>query len=877
LNSSGKNIAPPKLATRLLHTFLRDDLAEEVEGDLEEKFHSNKKSNSIFIAKLNYWYQVLNYMRLFAIRKSRKRNLNHYDMFQNYLKIGIRNLMKNKLFSSINISGMAISLASFMLITLFIYDELQFDKHVNDHSRKYRVYTEGFADDGSLRKRSMIPPMIAPTAATEFPEVEAYTRFLNFNYPILFEAGDKKLTERKGGYADPSIFDMFSMKLIEGDASTALKEPNSIAISQLLKQKYFGDKPALGELIQINDGNNKVTAVYEDFSSHSHLQLNYLLSMEEFIRGQPERMQRWTWSQFHTYIKLKEGADEAQLETKMGEMLVRHTPDETRRFMPKLMPIEKIHLYAYDHLWDIAVRGNVQTLYILSATAIFIIVIAILNFVNLSTARAVNRVKEVGVRKVIGAFRTHLIKQFISESVIIALIALFIGGSLALLILPYLNGFTEKSIPFSLFGNPFVLAMLIAFAMLIGIAAGAYPAFYISGHSPAQILTSKPSGHSGKSLLRKGLVVFQFMLSFFLIIASYIVSDQHTYMRTAKMGFDKDNLVVVHLRGNMEQNLEFTKQSFLNHSGIITGSMGYGLPGEAFAGDGIIDKVTNKDVGISMLTVDHDYVKTLGLDIIAGRDFSKEILSDEKHAFIVSEQAAKLLGHPDPTDALEHPVAWNRWDSPDSLKEGKVIGVVKDIQLNSMRETINPIILHVYPFAYSTLTMKVKPDDLPSTIAHLEKTWKSFNTEWPFEYRFLDENFDKMYKSEEKLATLFTWFTTFTIFVACLGLFGLVVYSTSQKYKEISIRKVLGAGEVNLVVQLSKIYMFLIVIAFIMAIPLSYYAANEWLQKFAFRISITPMLFIKAALLIAGVSLLTVGLQSFKAARANPVDALKEQ
>jgi len=804
-------------------------------------------------------------------------HLNSYGMYKNYLKIGLRNLAKSKLFSLINISGMAVSMASFIVITLFIYDELQFDKNVEDYALKYRVYTEGLTEDGSLRKPSMIAPMIAPTAKAEFPEVESFARFLNFNYPVLFEVGDKKHTERRGGYADPSMLNMFSLKLLEGSANAALKEPNTIAISKTLKEKYFGSKPALGELIEVGNQNYKITAVFDDFSSHSHLQLNYFLSIEGFVRDQPKPMQQWTWSQFHTYVKLKEGTDIADLESKLGDMVVRNTAEERNRFMPRLMPIEKIHLYAYDQMWDIAVRGNVQTVYILSATAIFILIIAILNFVNLSTARAVNRVKEVGVRQVFGALRTHLINQFISESVVIALIALVIGVVLSALVLPYLNGFTEKSIPVDWFVDLKIGMALIGFAVLIGIAAGAYPAFYISGHKPAEVLTGNASGHPGKMLLRKGLVVFQFILTFFLIIASYIVSEQHAYMRTAKMGFDKDNLVVIQIRGDMSRNLESTKQQFLNHPNIISGSMGYGLPGEAFAGDGIIDKATNKKIGISMLTVDHDYVRTLGLEILAGRDFSKEFPSDEKHAFILSENAAKLLGHSNIKDALGHELAWNRWDAADSLKEGKVIGVVKDIQLNSMRETMNPVILHVYPFAYSTLTMKIKPAEVPSTLAHLEKTWKTFNTEWPFEYRFLDENFDRMYKSEEKLATLFTWFTTFAILVACLGLFGLVVYSTSQRYKEISIRKVLGAGEANLIIQLGKNYVLLIAVAFIIAIPFSYYAVNEWLQKFAFRISVTPMPFIKAALLIAGISLLTVGFQAFKAARGNPVDALRER
>lgn len=803
-------------------------------------------------------------------------------MLRNYIKIGFRNLLKNKLFSLINISGMAISITTFLIITLFIVDELKFDEYVTDASMKYRVFNEYFIDDGRVIKGAMIPPMIGPTLMAEYPEVEYNTRFLNFNNNVLFEVGDKKLTEIKGGYADPTIFDMFSLRLLEGDRNTALREPNTIALNKTLAQKYFGNKPALGRIIEIFDTTFAVTAVYEDFAVHSHLQLNYFLAMEGFERENPDRMQRWGWSQFHTYIKLKPGTDANQLETKLKDFAERHAWAETKPrgsyYIPHLMLLERIHLHAYDQQWDIAVRGNAQTVYILSATAIFILVIAVLNFINLSTARAVNRVKEVGVRKVMGAFRIQLIYQFISESVIIALIAMMIGGMITEVVLRGVNSFTEKSIPTEIFLNPILVLIMLVSALLVGIAAGSYPAFYISGYKPTEILSNKQSGTgSGRALLRQGLVVLQFVLSFFLITASLIVSDQHTYLRTKDMGFDKDNLVVLSLRGNMETNLEATKNSFLDHPNIVSGSMGYGLPGQAFAGDGVRDKVTGKDRNISMLTVDHDYVKTLGLTVIAGRDFSRDFPADEQNAFILSETGAKMLGHTDPQDALGHEIAWNRWDAPDSLKEGIVIGVVKDIHLNSLRENITPVILHIYPFAYSTFTLRIKNKDVPATIAHLESTWKKFNPEWPFEYKFLDENFDKLYKAEEKLATLFTYFTGFTIFVACLGLFGLVVYSTTQKYKEISIRKVLGASESTLVMQLGKTYVLLIGLAFIIAAPFSYYAADQWLQKFAYRIDITPLLFVKAALFILIISLFTVGIQSLKAARSNPVDALKEQ
>ncbi|MGC1240322.1 MAG: ABC transporter permease [Chryseosolibacter sp.] len=874
-----KNINPPRAAQRLLLWFLRRDLAEEVQGDLDEKFQRNLKKRSAVGAKLNYWYQVFHYMRPFAIRKGSSISLNQYDMLQSYFKIGVRNLLKSKIFSFINVTGMAISMAIFFIIVLYVHDELKFDKHIEDSHLKFRVFNEHFSDDGSRKKGAMVPPMIAPTLAREYPQVEYYARYLNFNAAPLFEAGDKKFTEDKGGAADPGIFNMFSLELLEGDRNSALREPNTVAINETLKKKYFGEKPALGEVIEIFDQNFKVVAVFKDFPAHAHFQRNFFLAIPGIVSE--ERMQNWGWNQFHTYIKLKAGADARDLESRLEDFAERNawpvTKSDGGYYIPHLMPVEKIHLHAYDQLWDIAVRGNAQTIYILTVVAAFILIIAVLNFVNLSTARAVNRVKEVGVRKVMGAFRLQLVYQFISESVLIALVALFMAGVITTIALPYLNVFTEKNIPVNILLDPGWMSMLLIFGLGTGILAGVYPALFISSYMPAHILSAKGGGKSGKTVLRQGLVVFQFMLSFFLIIASFVVSEQHTFMRTTDMGFEKENLVVLPLRGNMGDNLQATKQSFANHPNILSASLGYGLPGQAYAGDGIIDKATQKNWHINLLTVDHDYVETLGMEIIAGRGFSEEVLTDETSAFILSEAAAKMLGHADPSDAIGHELAWNRWDAPDSLKEGRVIGVVRDIQLNSMREGMAPVALQIYPFAYSTLTLRIKSGDIPATIAHLGERWKSFNTEWPFEYKFLDENFDTMYKSEEKLAALFRIFTGFTILVACLGLFGLVVYSTSQRYREISIRKVLGAGETGLLMLLARNYIWLIAIAFVIAIPLSYYAAWQWLQTFAFRIAVTPVLFIKAGLLIAVIALVTVGVQAYKATLTNPVDALKEQ
>jgi putative ABC transport system permease protein len=738
-----------------------------------------------------------------------------------------------------------------------------------------------FSDDGSVRISAMVPPMVAPTLKSDYPEVDYTFRYLNLNGKLLFLVGDSKGTEEGGGYGEATMFDMFSVKLNEGDPATILTQPRSIALSQSLARKYFGDQPALGKTIKVGTEDVTVAGVYEDFPAHSHLHINFVLRLEDLATALGARMQSWGWNQFHTYIKLKPGSDAQALEGKLKDFAERHawpvTKPDGGYSIPHLMAVDQIHLHASNQQWDIADRGNAQTVYILSAAAIFILIIAILNFINLSTSRAMNRMKEVGVRKSIGALRTQLIKQFMSESVIVAIISLLIGVIMVQLTLPSLNSFTEKQIPLDVFLNPVMAGGVIGFALIVGVAAGAYPALYISSFKPSQILSGKQSARSGKNILRKSLVVVQFILSFFMIIAAIVVSDQLRFMQTKDMGFDMDNIVVMPTRGAISKNRDAAKNEFLNHPNVISGSLGYGLPGQAFAGDGFRDLETGKEWHINMLTVDQDYVKTLGLTIVAGRDFSKDFPNDENDAFIISEAGAKMLGHSDPAGALGHKISWTRWEDNPKQKEGTVVGVVKDVYLNSLHQSVAPVMLQIYPDAYNTLSVRVKGEDIQATIAHLESTWKKLESNWPFEYKFLDSNFDKLYKAENKLATMFSFFTGFAIFVACLGLFGLVVYSTTQRFKEISIRKVLGAKESHLVVELGKTYVLLICIAFIIAIPFSYYAASQWLQTFPYRTEVTAVLFVKAAVGILAISMITVGVQSMKAARANPVNALKEQ
>jgi putative ABC transport system permease protein len=738
-----------------------------------------------------------------------------------------------------------------------------------------------FGDDGSVRVASMVPPMVAPTLKADYPEVDYYFRYLNINSKLLFQVGDTKATEDAGGYAESTVFDMFDLKLTEGDRATILTQPKTVALSQTLAKKYFGNKPALGQTVRIGTEDVSVSGVYEDFPVHSHLHLNYILRLEDLAQELGDRMQSWQWHQFLTYIKLKPGSDAAALEAKLDDFEKRHARPATQETGGHdafhLMALDKIHLHASNQLFDIAEKGNAQTVYILSATAIFILIIAILNFINLSTSRAMNRMKEVGVRKSIGAMRSQLIKQFMSESVIMSVIALLIGVIITQLILPSLNSFTEKSIPINIFLNPINILVIVCFALIVGCAAGAYPALYISSFKPSSILSGKTSARTGKDVLRKGLVVVQFILSFFMIIAAIVVSDQLSYMQTKDMGFDMNNVIVLPMRGAMYKNQDAIKNELLNHPDVVSATLGYGLPGEDFAGDGFRDVETGKEWQVSMLTIDHDYIKTLGLKIVAGRDFEKERASDEQDAFIISESCAKMIGYTDPKDAIGHKVAWRRWDDDTKEKKGTVIGVIKDMHLNSLHQNVTPVMLQVLPLAYNTLTLRINGNNIPATISHLEDTWKKFESNWPFEYKFLDSNFDKLYKSEQRLSKLFTFFTGFAIFIACLGLFGLVAYNTAQRFREIGIRKVFGATETQLVVHLGKTYVLLICIAFVVAVPFSYFAASQWLQTFPYHAEISALLFAKAAAAILVVSMITVGIQSLKAAAGNPVNALKEQ
>jgi len=798
-------------------------------------------------------------------------------MLLNYIKIAFRNLQKNKLFSVINISSMAISLASCFLISLFVWDELRFDRHHPDGDRTFRIYNIRQGDDGVVNYLPIVPYPFATYMQKDFPEIESTMRLMDTYGEQLFEIDGKKILQENGIFAEPNAFDMLSLNVISGSRKTALEKTNTVALSLSLAKKFFPEKDPVGEIVKINERDYEVTAVYSDPPVHFHLKASYLLSMST-LPFLSSREDNWQWQQLFTYLKLKPGTDAKKLEAKFPAFVEKYAYPKIKTvgftYIPYLQNIKDIHLHSSHFEWEMAQRGNAQTVYILSVTAIVLLVIACLNFINLSTARAIKRMKEVGVRKVIGAKKNQLVIQFIAESVVMTLVGMLFALVISQVALPYLNALAEKQLALPLTWT--IISTVIIFCIVLGTIAGSYPAFYLSTFRPAAVLYNKQSRTGGTALFRQSLVVLQFIFSSFLIIGSMIVFSQHNLLMNKNMGFNKDQLLMIPLRDAQLQNYETTKREFSNHPGVVSATVGFGIPGDLIAGDEIIDPEKNRTVPVSLFCIDHDFIKTMGMTLIAGRDFSKDIATDTSEAFVINETALSVLGFNSAEEAIGKPLHWNMWGR-NSLKRGKVIGVLMDFNIKSLRDKLSPVVLHIYPQAFWKLTLRIKPGQVPQTIAHLKSTYERLDPAWPFTYSFVDEKFSAMYKTEEKLTNLFSIFTGLAIGVACLGLFGLVEYSVNQRSKEVSIRKVFGASVSSLLMLLTRSYFVLVIIAFIVIIPLSYYAAQQWLNNFAYHISLSPWMYFKACGVILSITLLTVSYQSIRAALSNPAQVLKSE
>jgi putative ABC transport system permease protein len=808
-------------------------------------------------------------------------------MIKNYLKTALRNITRYKGFSLINILSLAIGVIGCLVIALFVWDEQQYDKTITGGENIYRVYEER-KDNNVTSLAAPTPPAFATFLKQQYPEVVSTSRILMTGDKYLLEAGEKRGYEEKGIFVDSNFFQLFQLKFIKGDVNTALNAPKAIVISEEIAGRYFGNEDPMDKIVKIDKDTLTVKGVFAKLPGHFHLDFRYVMPLS--ATGIPkERMEKWTWTQFYTYVKLKPGANVHQLQDKFQAYMKKEIYPTFKQagisFLPFFQSLKDIHLHSADFVYDNAIRGNASYVKALSIIALFVLAIACFNFINLATARSFRRAKEIGVRKVVGADRKDLVIQFIGETILLSVVAVVIATVATFFIVPSLNSFTGKSIHFNPFTDPVVALLIIAGGIVIGMLAGVYPALVLSGFQPIKVLKNMKLTGSSVPWLRQGLVVVQFALSALLIVSAIIVYRQTNFLNHTDLGFNKEQVLFFQVRDSLASNpniLETFKTELKRSQGVVSVTSGYGLPGDQFAGDGIAipTKEGDKEFPANIFIGDYGYVKTLGLRIIAGRDFSRDMATDEREAFIINETAVKELGFGTPEKAIGQRLSWNEWAPKDTLnkvKRGKVIGVVQDYHYKSMHEKLAISVIQLYPQVTFKVAVKLKTGDIKNTIAYINDVWNKFSPAYPLDYKFMDESYGKMYSSEEKLGSLLWIFTIMAIVVGCMGLFGLAAFSAEQRTKEIGIRKVLGASMLNIMGLLSRTFVRLILIASLIAFPVAWWAMNKWLQDFPYRINISWWVFAVAAIAAVVIALLTVSFQAIKAAVANPVKSLRTE
>jgi putative ABC transport system permease protein len=875
-----KRTTPPQLAKRILLRFLRDDLAEEVLGDLEEKFYATVKSKSLRRAKLNYWYQVFNYFRPFAFRRSTSSHSNYFDMFQSYFRIGWRNLVRQKMYSFIKIGGFALGIAACLLIALFIKDELSYD--VQYPADVYRVTAE-FNDKGTILKGVDFPAPMATTLKEEFPEVKMAGRI---NPSESFGAGSNEIRradqeenshEEGFTFADQELLDILEIPMVFGNPKHALDEPNTIVLSRRKADKFFPGKNPVGEMMVLNnDKVVKVGGVMENFAATAHLQFDFLLTLKG-VEYWPGEQNYWLANNYHTYITLPPGADPAHLASKFDLITKKYIVPGLRsegfvdaseignNFRFRLQSVRDIHLHSAD-IDDDFTHGDIRYIWIFGIIAVFILVIACINFINLSTAKSANRAKEVGLRKVVGCFRSNLIRQFLTESILFSFLSFLLGIGLAWTALPWFNILAAKSLVFP-WHEWWLIPSLMLSAIMIGILAGVYPSFYLSAFLPVKVLKGNLSRGSKSSAMRSALVIFQFTASIVLIIGTVIVYRQMGYILTRKAGFEKDHVLLIHGTNTLERNLHTFKNELLKVPGVKNATVSGYFPvahtmrdSNSFWKEG--KSKEDPAVYAQAWRVDHDYIKTMGMKIVAGRDFSATMSTDSS-AVIINQTMAKELGLKDPVG--ERVERWGKYT---------IIGVVEDFHFESMKHPIGSLALFLGN-STSIMAVKVNTADMQHLIGGVSSVWKKFNPKQPIRYTFLDESFAAMYDDVQRTGRIFTSFAALAVVVACLGLFALSAFMTEQRSKEISIRLVLGASVNSIFGLLTQNFLRLVFISVLIAVPIAWYAMDQWLQDYVYRISITWDVFLLSGAMAVAIAFLTICYQSISAAFVSPAKNLR--
>ncbi len=786
-------------------------------------------------------------------------------MIRNFFKVAFRNLFRNKAFSIINIAGLTIGMASAILILLWVQNEISYDRFHKNGNRLYEVYSNDVINN-SIRSLTATPEIMAPVLTSDVPEIESASRVAFQQYHIL-NIGDKQL-KPKGAVVDVPFLNMFSFPLEKGNANTALSDPNSIVLTEELAKKIFGNEDAMGKLIKIDNSNSlKVTGVLKDLPNNTLFDFEYLTSYE-YNNSKGYVDSDWTDISIGTFVMLKPNTSFEAANNKIKNVIIQHSGSraKTTEFF---YPVSKLRLYS-DFENGVAVGGRIERVRIFLIIAIFILVIACINFMNLSTAKSEKRAKEVGVRKVVGAGKQSLVLQFIAESILLS----FIAGVFALIVvqlcLPAFNQLVQKQL-FIDYGNTYFWIAGISFILITGILAGSYPAFFLASFKPASVLKGTFKNVDSLVTPRKVLVVLQFTFAIALIICTIVVEQQVKYAQNRQAGYDQKNLAYVFLQGDIDKNYALIKNELLN-SGAATSITKAQAPLTQNWSSGISMKWQGKDpnavIQINRYTEDGGLVKTAGMHLTEGRDIDIEKYPSDSTACLISESAVKAMGFKNPIGQLiyDDPINWH------------VVGVIKDFILESPYEPIKPFMVKGPEYGGSVLLIKLNDaNNNAQNLAKAEKIFKKYNPAYPFEYYFIDQEYAKKFDDEQLTGTLASLFSILTIFISCLGLFGLAAYMAENRIKEIGVRKVLGASVASIATLLSKDFIQLVIVAILIASPVSWFAMHKWLEGYDYRINISWWIFFAAGLIAIFIALLTVSFQAIKAAIANPVKSLRTE
>lgn len=812
-------------------------------------------------------------------------------MLSNYLRVAFRSLTRSKFFSLINILGLAIGICSFLLIIFFVQDELSYDKHLPHADRMYRIDMTG-RFGGNEFNIAVVSGAQGPQMKEDFPEIEDYVRFRTRGY-FLVKYEENTWKEEDVAFVDANAFDFFGIKMLAGDPKTALQEPNSLVISEQLAKKMFGDEEAVGKIVKVsNTDDYKITGVMAAMPHNTHFKFDMLASMAGLEEA---KNAIWLSQNFQTYLRLVEGATPEALEAKFPDMTAKYIGPELERFMGASMeefaeagnkigyyltPVTDIHLYSTVQA-QLGPNGDIKYVYIFSAVAIFILIIACVNFMNLATARSANRAKEVGIRKVMGAYRSNLIKQFLIESLMITAISFSIAIAFTAIALPYFNQLTGKEFSLSILATPTLGIALLGIMIFVGLLAGSYPAFFLSAFQPASVLKGKLQAGMKSGGLRSTLVVFQFGISIFLVVGTLTVFDQLQYIQTKKLGYDREQLIVLQNTFVLDKSIESFKNEVLTNNAFKNGTISSFLPIRSNSNNSAVfpgkNPKSNSTTSCAFFYVDYDYIPTLGMELLTGRNFSKDFGADST-GVIITESTARQFGIvDDPIGKELGTYEGGSADDPDlNIAVFKVIGVVKDFHFESLKTDIRPAVIFLGE-SPGRITFRLNTTDYPAAINYLHEKWDEFAPGQPFEYAFYDEEFNSEYKAEQKVGQIFGIFAGLAIFIACLGLFGLAAFTAEQRTKEVGIRKVLGATTGSIILLLSKEFMKLVLIAFVIAVPLAWYAMDTWLQDFAYRTSLSASVFLVAGGLSFFIAWLTMSFHSYKAAVLNPARSLRTE